>query len=56
VSGLHWYEAFPLWKAAVFCDANYKQHLRGERTNDWTASLREGVPRLLDLAVSCLTG
>jgi aminoglycoside phosphotransferase (APT) family kinase protein len=56
VSGLPWYEAFSLWKAAVFCEAIYKRHLRGERTDEWTGSLRDGVPRLLDLAASQVSG
>ena len=54
VSALDWYQAFSLWKAAVFCEAIYKRYLRGERTDEWTASLNEGVPRLLELATGYL--
>ncbi len=53
-SKLTWYQAFALWKAAVFCEAIYKRYLRGERTDDWSASLREGVPRLLEVAAGYL--
>ena len=46
--------ALALWKAAVFCEAIYKRYLRGERQNAWTASLGEGVPRLLEVAAGYL--
>ena len=54
VSALDWYQAFSLWKAAVFCEAIYKRYLRGERSDEWSASLNEGVPRLLELATGYL--
>jgi aminoglycoside phosphotransferase (APT) family kinase protein len=54
VSALDWYEAFALWKAAVFCEAIYKRYLRGERADEWSASLRDGVPRLLEVAAGYL--
>ena len=47
-------EAFALWKAAVFCEAIYKRYLRGERADDWSASLCDGVPRLLEVAAGYL--
>jgi aminoglycoside phosphotransferase (APT) family kinase protein len=50
VSNIVWYQAFALWKAAVFCEATYRRYLRGERADRWSASLRSGVPRLLELA------
>jgi aminoglycoside phosphotransferase (APT) family kinase protein len=53
-SMLDWYQAFALWKAAVFCEAIYKRYLRGERADDWSASLCDGVPRLLDVAAGYL--
>lgn len=53
-SALNWYQAFALWKAAVFCEAIYKRYLRGERTDDWSASLCDGVPRLLEVAAGYL--
>ena len=53
-SSLDWYQAFALWKAAVFCEAIYKRYLRGERADDWSASLCDGVPRLLDVATGYL--
>jgi aminoglycoside phosphotransferase (APT) family kinase protein len=53
-ANLDWYQAFALWKAAVFCEAIYKRYLRGERADDWSASLCDGVPRLLDVAAGYL--
>ncbi len=50
IDDLVWYEALALWKAAIFCEALYGRHLRGERDDSWAASLDEGVPRLLDEA------
>jgi aminoglycoside phosphotransferase (APT) family kinase protein len=54
VSALDWYQAFALWKAAVFCEAIYKRYLGGERADDWSASLCDGVPRLLEVAAGYL--
>ena len=53
-SQLDWYQAFALWKAAVFCEAIYKRFLRGERGDEWSASLCDGVPRLLEVAAGYL--
>jgi aminoglycoside phosphotransferase (APT) family kinase protein len=53
-SRLDWYQAFALWKAAVFCEAIYKRYLRGERADNWSASLCDGVPRLLEVAAGYL--
>ena len=50
VSRLAWYQAFALWKAAVFCEAIHGRYLRGERTDAWAGALGNGVPRLLALA------
>jgi aminoglycoside phosphotransferase (APT) family kinase protein len=49
-SALDWYQAFALWKAAVFCEAIYKRFLQGQRSDEWSASLSDGVPRLLEVA------
>jgi hypothetical protein len=38
----------------VFCEAIYKRYLRGERIDDWSASLCDGVPRLLEVAAGYL--
>ena len=54
VTRLDWYQAFALWKAAVFCEAIYKRFLRGERADEWSASLCDGVPRLLEVATGYL--
>ncbi len=49
---LGWYEALALWKSAVFCEAIYGRHLRGERGPDdpFGRSLERGVPALLEAA------
>ena len=54
VSNLRWYQALALWKSAVFCEAIYGRHLRGEYEQPWAASLCEGVPRLIEVAAECL--
>jgi aminoglycoside phosphotransferase (APT) family kinase protein len=52
VSSLAWYEALALWKSAVFCEAIYGRHLRGERGEDdpFGRLLEVGVPQLADAA------
>ena len=54
VSHLPWYQALALWKSAVFCEAIYGRHLRGEHEEPWAASLCEGVPRLVEVGAACL--
>jgi aminoglycoside phosphotransferase (APT) family kinase protein len=54
ISRLDWYQAFALWKSAVFCEAIYGRYLRGERVDEWSGSLREGVPRLLEVATEVM--
>ncbi|MBV9839176.1 MAG: phosphotransferase family protein [Solirubrobacterales bacterium] len=54
VSRIGWYQAFALWKAAVFCEAIYGRYLRGERSDPWSGSLCDGVPRLLEVAAGYL--
>jgi aminoglycoside phosphotransferase (APT) family kinase protein len=54
VDGLGWYEALALWKAAVFCEAIYARHLRGERDDAFSRSLEDGVPALLEAASEAL--
>ncbi len=49
-----WYQALALWKSAVFCEAIYGRHLRGEHDEPWAASLCDGVPRLIEVAAACL--
>ncbi len=57
VSGIAWYEALAFWKAAVFCEAIYGRHVRGERGTDdpFGASLERGVPALLEAAEKALS-
>jgi aminoglycoside phosphotransferase (APT) family kinase protein len=52
IRDLGWYEALALWKSAVFCEAIYGRHLRGERGADdpFGRSLERGVPALLEAA------
>jgi len=53
---LHRYEAFALWKAAVFCEAISGRFLRGERDDPWAGALRDDIPRLLKVAAARLDG
>jgi aminoglycoside phosphotransferase (APT) family kinase protein len=51
LSGLPWYQALALWKAAIFCEAMYTRWLAGERPGDeYAAGLGVGVPLLLEQA------
>ncbi|MDX6527581.1 MAG: hypothetical protein QOI43_3092 [Gaiellales bacterium] len=53
VESLRWFEAFALWKGAVFCEAIYGRYLRGEMDHDpFAASLGTGVPGLVRAAVT----
>ena len=47
VEPLGWFRALALWKGAIFCEAIYGRHLRGEMPHDrFAASLATGVPEL----------
>lgn len=52
LSILPWYEAFALWKAAIFSEAIYTRWMAGEApaAGDFTGSLETGVPDLIDAA------
>jgi aminoglycoside phosphotransferase (APT) family kinase protein len=51
VSGIAWYQALALWKAAIFSEAIYVRWLDGERPGDaFAPGLERGVPRLLEAA------
>ncbi|MGN6380790.1 MAG: phosphotransferase family protein [Gaiellales bacterium] len=53
VGGLAWFQAFGLWKGAIFCEAIYGRHLRGEPQDDaFAASLGTGVPQLARTATA----
>ncbi|WP_395244867.1 phosphotransferase family protein [Agromyces sp. MMS24-K17] len=54
VHDLDWYQAFALWKGAVFCEAIHTRWLRGERPDDTTFApgLTEGVPALIAAAAA----
>ena len=56
VEPLDWFEALALWKAAVFCEAIYGRHLRGELpAEDGRAAIFEhAVPRLAEAAREAL--
>jgi aminoglycoside phosphotransferase (APT) family kinase protein len=52
VEQLQWFEAFALWKGAIFCEAIYGRYLRGEMHHDpFAATLGDGVPALVHAAV-----
>ena len=51
VSTLGWYQAFALWKAAIFCEAIYTRWVKGERPGDTFApSLEAGIPAMIAAA------
>ncbi|WP_125610157.1 phosphotransferase family protein [Specibacter cremeus] len=52
LSGLPWYQALALWKAAIFSEAIYTRVRQGERDDaaGLGAVLESGVPRLLEAA------
>lgn len=52
LSLLPWYEAFALWKAAIFSEAIYTRWLAGEApaAGGFTGSLETGVPELIEAA------
>jgi aminoglycoside phosphotransferase (APT) family kinase protein len=54
IAHLSWYRALALWKSAVFCEAILGRWRRGERRDTWAGTLRDGVPRLVELAASHL--
>jgi aminoglycoside phosphotransferase (APT) family kinase protein len=55
VSSLPWYAALALWKSSIFCEAIYTRWLDGERPDDdFGASLKDGIPKLLDQALGYL--
>lgn len=52
VEPLGWFRVLALWKGAIFCEAIYGRHLRGEMPDDrFAASLESGVPELARAAV-----
>lgn len=52
LSALPWYEAFALWKAAIFSEAIYTRWLNGEApaAGNFTGNLETGVPELITVA------
>lgn len=58
VHDLDWYQAFALWKGAVFCEAIHTRWLRGERPDDSTfaPTLTAGVPTLVAAAAALIAG
>jgi aminoglycoside phosphotransferase (APT) family kinase protein len=52
VQPLAWFRALALWKGAIFCEAIYARHLRGEMQHDrFAPTLQTGVPELARAAV-----
>jgi aminoglycoside phosphotransferase (APT) family kinase protein len=49
---LAWFEAFALWKGAIFCEEIYTRHLRTDiGENPFAAGLEAGVARLAAAAI-----
>ena len=55
VSNLRWYQALALWKSAVFCEAIYGRHLRGEHERPVGGVARATASRdSIEVAAACL--
>jgi aminoglycoside phosphotransferase (APT) family kinase protein len=50
VKDLGWYEAFALWKSAVFLEGSYARLLSGTTDDPFFAGLKDGVPELAERA------
>jgi aminoglycoside phosphotransferase (APT) family kinase protein len=57
VQPLNWFEALALWKAAIFCEAIYGRHVRGElgAEDSRAARLELGVPFLAEAAAEAIS-
>ena len=51
MSDLRWYQAFALWKAAVFMEGNYKRSLAGASDDPYLKLFDVGVPQLAEAAL-----
>jgi aminoglycoside phosphotransferase (APT) family kinase protein len=51
-SHICWYQVLALWKLACIVEAAWAQHTRGELNSEYSASLEQDVPTLLEEAVS----
>jgi aminoglycoside phosphotransferase (APT) family kinase protein len=50
MSALSWYQAFALWKAAVFMEGNYKRFRSGSSDDEYLGLFDRGVPMLAEKA------
>jgi aminoglycoside phosphotransferase (APT) family kinase protein len=50
LANLRWYEVFALWKSAVFLEGSYARLLSGTTRDPFFASLKAGVPALVERA------
>jgi aminoglycoside phosphotransferase (APT) family kinase protein len=50
MAALGWYQAFALWKAAIFMEGNYKRFLAGGSDDSFMSTFDEGVPALAQRA------
>ena len=58
VDSLPWFEGLALWKAAIFCEAIYGRHVRGElgSEDERAARFEQGVPYLAEAAAEAISG
>ena len=49
-SGIHWYEAFAMWKTAVVVQQIYIRYARGQTKDERFARIAERAPLLLEAA------
>ncbi len=56
LDSLAWYQALALWKLAILLEASYQRHLAGTTSDEFFATLEEGVPRIAEHALAAVTG
>ena len=56
ISELHVYQAMALWKLAILLEASYRRYLGGTTSDEFFATLKEGVPRIAEQALAAASG
>jgi aminoglycoside phosphotransferase (APT) family kinase protein len=52
-TALGWYQAFALWKAAIFLEGSYGRMLDGTTDDPFFQQLQDGVPELAERGWAC---
>lgn len=56
LDALSWYQALALWKLAILLEASYQRHLAGTTSDEFFATLEQGVPRIAEQALGAADG